>query len=178
MAAAICCFHWTCLIGTLQAADLTAKDLKALYLFNFAKFTKWGGTQKDKTAGPITIGILGTIQFNDRLALIDGKRFGKKSVLVKTFHSLDQARRECQILFIGDTPLGLSDILDTLRGSSILTVSEQKNFARRGGMVELYLEGNIQGKQRLVFDVNLSTLKEEDLSLNSRVLKLANKRIR
>lgn len=159
-------------------AELSSQQLKALYLFNFAKFTKWTAKQSKAADNKITIGFVGQIDFEDKLPLIDGKTFSKKSVAVKKFDTVQSAIETCQILFIGETAEGISDMIDAAQGTSILTVSESKNFARRGGMVEMYLHENIQGKQRLVFDVNLSSLKKEGLTLNSRVLKLANKRIR
>lgn len=161
-----------------RGAELSANQLKTLYLFNFAKFAKWKGAQRKAGEKAITIGILGSINFAKMLPLIDGKTFARKSVIVKQFNDLVTAKTECQILFIGDTGEGISEILASLEGTAILTVSEIKNFARRGGMVEMYLQQNIQGKQKLVFDVNLTAIRREDITLNSRVLKLANKRIR
>ncbi len=164
--------------ATAWGAELSSQQLKALYLFNFAKFTKWPKSKPKPSAPGIIIGIVGKIDFSEMIPLIDGKKVGQKSVTVKVFNTLDESLDQCHILFIGELEEGLSDVVEKLTGKAVLSVSEMKNFARRGGMVEMYLQENILGKQRLVFDINLSSLRKERLTMNSRVLKLANKRIR
>lgn len=163
-----------------QGADteFDENQMKALYLYNFAKHTKFSKHRNPANETQLIVGIYGEISFTSELALIDGKKVSRKSITVKKFPSLTEAKDQSQILFIGDVEEGFLEVLKQLQGSSILTVSDAKNFARRGGMIEMYLESNIRKKQRLMFDVNLSSLKDEKLSLNSRVLKLANKRIR
>ncbi len=62
----------------------------------------------------------------------------------------------------------MRDVLAALDKTSVLTVSDMPQFARRGGMVQFLLDGN-----RVRFEVNLVATQRAGLNLSSDLLKLA-----
>jgi hypothetical protein len=73
------------------------------------------------------------------------------------------------VLFIsGSEQDRMRQILDALRGSSILTVSEVKGFAQNGGMINFYIQ---QDKVR--FEINPDAAERGRLNLSSQLLRLA-----
>ena len=61
----------------------------------------------------------------------------------------------------------LTDIFDSLGSASILTVSETENFARRGGIINFYLEGN-----KVRFEINSDAAQRKGIKISSQLLKL------
>jgi hypothetical protein len=62
----------------------------------------------------------------------------------------------------------LREILSGLRGRSILTVGDSKNFAAQGGMIGLLVEN-----EGVRFEVNLGAANEAHLKISSKLLSLA-----
>ena len=56
----------------------------------------------------------------------------------------------------------------SLRGRSVLTVSDGQDFARRGGMI-----GLVRGENRITFEINLRTAREAGLDPGAPLLELA-----
>ena len=73
------------------------------------------------------------------------------------------------MLFISSSEDGeWKEILAALKTSSVLTVSDMREFARRGGIVQFILDGN-----KVRFQVNLAAAEPSGLKLSSELLKLA-----
>jgi hypothetical protein len=68
----------------------------------------------------------------------------------------------------GVTAQAAAQAVSTLAGAPILTISDVDQFARIGGMAQLYVEDG-----RLRFRVNLDTTKRSRLQLSSKLLSLA-----
>ena len=62
----------------------------------------------------------------------------------------------------------LSEILNSLRGTSALVVGESDGFAERGGGIQFFLEDN-----KLRFAVNVDAVQKARLSVSSKLLALA-----
>jgi hypothetical protein len=75
----------------------------------------------------------------------------------------------CQLVFISEKEdKRLPDLLNSLKGASVLLVGEGGDFAERGGGIQFYLEGN-----RVRFAVNVDALQRSRLSVSSKLLALA-----
>jgi hypothetical protein len=74
----------------------------------------------------------------------------------------------CRVVFFGDDDRTLRKDLAALEGSKVLTVGDQPEFLKRGGMIQFVLEGN-----RVRFQVNLTAAKKAGLNLSSELLKVA-----
>lgn len=75
------------------------------------------------------------------------------------------------ILFVPNNAKGkLKEILSLTKDSPTLVISEQKNGAQMGAIINLILENN-----KLIFQINKTEAKRKKITINSKVLKIARK---
>jgi len=169
------CAVW--LLGVLtpgsEASGQTSREyeIKAVLLFNLARFVEWPTNAFPSPQAPLVIGILGRDPFGPLLdEAVAGEVINGHPVLVQRYSSLAQVK-DCQILFIGVTESGRArDVISALKGRPILTVSEISGFTQQlGGMTRFYV--NEQNKIRL--RINLQAAKSEGLSISSKLLQVA-----
>jgi hypothetical protein len=143
-------------------------QVKAAFLYNFAKFVDWPAGAAGNT---IVIGVLGDDPFGAILDFtFEGKTVGGKEFEVRRFQRIDQLQ-VCQVLFVSDSEeQNLGRILAALRGVPVLTVSDSRNFVSAGGMIELLLED-----KKIRFDINLRGVKGSRLRISAQLLQLARK---
>ena len=153
---------------SVAAQSVTAPGLKAAYLLNFARFVDW---PSDKV--PIGASLVLCIVNDGAVATaLEETIVGR----VVNGHPLSVVRLGasatlpmCHVLYLAELDQKRSlDIIATLLGRLVLTVSDARGFARNGGMVELFVEG---GKLRIV--ANVDALQRADVRLSSRVLTIA-----
>lgn len=164
---------WLLLLSTLLGGQAASADstpeyqLKAAYLFNFAKFTEWPAASLPAGA-PVTICIAGRDPFGDALAGLESKMLQSRPVRVRRgVHAEDL--RGCQIVFITDNDeRRMQDLLRAAESASTLTLSDIDGFVEQGGMI-----GLITRENRILFDVNFDMTHRANVKLSSQVLKLA-----
>jgi hypothetical protein len=144
-------------------------QLKAAFLFNFAKFIDWPATSFATPQSPFTICILGTDPF--RRAMDDawrGKTVGDRAVAVERSKDLAYARR-CQIVFVSSSEKRrVREILGSLRGTNALVVGETDGFAEAGAAVQFTIEDD-----RVRFLINTDAAARAGLKVSSKLLSLA-----
>jgi hypothetical protein len=145
-------------------ADDSLDQFKAVYLFNFAKLTNW---PTSAPADVLTMCFIGASGVREQIAHdVAGKSIGTRRVAVR---ALDPAQRadDCNILYIDAAVASNARPASNMR-SYALTVSDAHDFVHRGGMVELFAQGN-----RLRFNINLDTARQAGLKISSSLLDLA-----
>jgi hypothetical protein len=156
----------------LMAADSPAASeaqVKAVFLFNFAKYVDWPPSALPGKATPITIGVIGTDSFGDDLQHdVEGKTINGHPFVIKHLAS-DSELSGCQILFISHSEASRTgEILDKVSSLPILTVGENEAFARNGGIINFVLKnGNVR------LSINLNAAKKAGLNISSRLLAVA-----
>jgi hypothetical protein len=147
----------------------TEYQIKAAFIYNFARFVDWPTQAFSDATSPMVIGVLGKNVFGDSLAqIIKGNTIGGHPLEVKEFDSATDAA-SCQLLFISASEKShFSKILAQLSGKSILTVSETDNFISEGGMINLKIVDN-----RVRFEINNEAAKKAGLTISSKLLSLA-----
>jgi hypothetical protein len=157
-----------------QEAQPSEYQLKAAFLFNFAKFVEWPVEAFSEPKAPLVIGVLGENPFGEHLErTVHGKTINGHLLMVKELRSPAEAR-DCHILFIGTyEKTRLPEVFESLRGASVLTVGETEHFTEAGGMINFVLEG---GKIR--FQVNDVAAKGARLKISSKLLSLAQRSAR
>ncbi|HMD47440.1 MAG TPA: YfiR family protein [Bryobacteraceae bacterium] len=157
------------LAGAAFAGDLPDSSdeyrVKALFLFNFAKFVEWPNALP---GDGISIGILGDDPFGDMLAqTIAGKTVNGHGFIVR--HVKPEQARQCQIVFVAASERKhVRAVLDAVAGSPVLTVGDMHGFAQAGGVIDFEI---IDSKVR--FEVNLEAAERARLKLSSKLLSLA-----
>jgi len=153
-----------------QNSTPTEYQIKAAFIYNFARFTDWPGRAFADANSPMVIGVLGQNVFGDDLALtINGKVIKGHPLQFKQFGSLDEATG-CQVLFISASEKShFSKIIGRLQDASILTVSEKTDdFISDGGMINLIIMSN-----KVRFQINNDAAKKAGLTISSKLLSLA-----
>src|SRR6185295_2729511 len=125
-----------------NAAEFPEYQLKAAFLFNFAKFVQWPEKAFASSNAPVVIGVLGDDPFGPLLKdTVEGKSVNGRKLQIKYFKRTDTITG-CHILFIGRSEKeGVATVLAGLAGKSILTVADFDGFAHRGGMMNLIVVG-------------------------------------
>lgn len=157
-------------IGFECGAQPTEYQIKAAFIFNFARFVEWPPKAFADTNSPMIIGVLGKNVFGDDLTqTISGKAINGHPLEFQIFKSVADATK-CHVLFINSSEkTHLSKILAQLQGSGILTVGdEMDNFLADGGMINLRI---VDDKVR--FEINNEAAKKADLIISSKLLRLA-----
>jgi hypothetical protein len=154
--------------GRSQAPSLEYQ-IKAVFLFNFTQFVQWPVSAFPENDSPFVIGILGEDPFKDYLdKTIQGEKIDGHPLVVERFEKVE-AIKTCHILFINVTDRKqLKYIFEKLRGMNILTVGDTSDFSKESGMIRFFTENN---KTRI--RVNLEMVKKADLTISSKLLRLA-----
>jgi hypothetical protein len=144
-------------------------EVKAAFLYNFLRFTEWPPDTLPAAGAPLVVCALGDDPFEGGLeTAFQGKVVQGHPVEVRRVRTGADGRA-CQAVFVSASERGrLRQILESLRGSPVLTVGEVEGFARAGGIVNFVVE---EGRVR--FEVNPDAAARARLRLSSRVLNLA-----
>lgn len=151
-------------------------EVKAAFLYNFSRFTEWPDSEKIKNCTTtIHITVLGQDPFEGALEKM-ARTLKEKDVSIEVRQVEEPADLELEghrhIVFIAAPLDTLEDmeegVLQKLSDCHALTVSDEKGFATRGGMIEFFRE---HGKIR--FAINTRAVEKAELKLHSQLLKLA-----
>jgi hypothetical protein len=159
------------LLGPLtRAADPapTEYEIKAAYLFNFAKFVEWPSGSL-RTNEPIRIGILGRGNFLDEIyKTINNKKIDTHPVRVETYDSLPAQLPH--ILFIASAPerRQLRRLLNESPDQPVLIVGQIESFCESGGAINLKRDG-----RKIRFEVNPKAAERRQLKMSSKLISVA-----
>lgn len=154
-----------------QESQPSPYELKAAFLFNFAKFVEWPPEALPQKNSPFVIGILGENPFGSDLEkVIRDKKVNDHPIEIKPFSSPAEATN-CHILFISSSEKErLAEIINNLRQTSVLTVGETDRFTEGGGMIKFINEG-----PKIRFQINDEAAKKAKLKISSKLLSLASR---
>ena len=152
-----------------QPPPITEYQIKAAFLYDFAKFVEWPPNSFPNASASLQICVLGQDPFGQELrAITQDKRVNGRRLEVQHVADARQAR-SCHILFVASSEKNqMKSILDSLRGSSVLTVGDTKGFTDRGGMINFVLDDN-----RVQFEVNCEAAQAAGLKISSKLLGVA-----
>jgi hypothetical protein len=138
-------------------------------LFNFAKFVDWPPDAFPSDKSPITLCVFRHDPFGSALdEIIQGKTINNRAILARRTNELPDLK-PCQLVFVDkEADKGLSDVLNSLKGTSALVVGESEGFAERGGGIQFFLEDN-----KLRFAINVDAIQRARLNVSSKLLALA-----
>lgn len=151
-------------------ASPTEYDVKAAFLFNFAKFVTWPPDAFAGPNAPLVIGVLGENPFGNELArLAADLRIQGRPLRVKEATNAVQLRG-CHVIFISDSERErLPQIVEALRQarSPTLTVGEADLFLRAGGMIRFMVE-----QHKVRFEIDPENAAAAGLVISSKLLSL------
>ncbi|HVB87619.1 MAG TPA: YfiR family protein [Candidatus Dormibacteraeota bacterium] len=144
-------------------------QLKAAFLFNFAKFVDWPPGSFAGPKSPFVICILGPDPFGQTIDdTLRGQTMDSRPVTVLRVQDPPQLRR-CQVAFVGATEAGhLPAIVQALRGANVLLVGETPGFAAAGGAIQFEMRD-----RHIRFSINPAAAERAGLRVSSKLLSLA-----
>jgi YfiR/HmsC-like len=156
------------LVAASAAAQSPEYQLKAAFIYNFAKFAEWPPEAFASEATPLSLCIQGQDSFGAALDAVARKSVQSRTISLRRGLK-DTELKDCHILYSneGDTQRA-RETLASLGHLAVLTIGDRSGFLDAGGMVELVTADN-----RVQFEVNLEALKRANLRLSAQVLKLA-----
>lgn len=149
----------------------TEGQLKAAYLFNFAKFITWPEDHSDGADAPIVIGVIGNSPIACELGQIKSKTVKNRPIVIHRYQTLPEvlADADCHMLYLCDTEAEeIRRILGQLGDAPVVTVSDASGFVEAGGQIQL-----VTKRHRLKFIINLDAIRERHIKIDSRLLSLA-----
>src|SRR5512136_1014861 len=146
----------------------TEYDVKAAYIYNFAKFVEWPpGTFHDQSED-LDVCVVGEDAFGHSLAAINGKNVGGRKIRVRRSVSL-QDLKGCEIVYIGASERErLERILKPLDDNPVLTIGDSKGFTQRGVMINFFIE-----RKKVLFEINPKAAERVSLRISSVLLRIA-----
>lgn len=154
----------------LQARVALERELKAVFLVNFARYVEWpaGSPQADQRR-PLRIAILGRDPFQraiDQAAA--GVMVGGRTIVVERIRDASRAAGYHVIFISGSEAARAAEYVPRLNRAGALTVSDSEAVARHGVAIALTNE-----QERVRFAVNLDAARLARLTIGSELLRLA-----
>jgi len=143
--------------------------LKAAFLYNFAKFTRWPAEAFANAWEPLGICVLGEDPFGPALETIAGKRIGTRRLAVRRVAAGEEIDG-CHMVFLGvGTALAANRVSDGLSIRPVLTVSDWDGpEAGASTMIRLHMVA-----EKIRFHVDAASAQGAGLSFSSRLLSLS-----
>jgi hypothetical protein len=173
---ALCVFFstvmWPGSSASLVAQSTNEYQLKAAFLFNFAKFIDWPDKSFAGPQSPFMVCVVGRDPFGSALdSQLLSKSVDNRTLQIARFPSVNNMLLEnrCQIAFISSSEKDhFRQVIDSFQGQNILLVGDADGFAASGGAIEFALEGD-----HVRFAINPEAADRAGLHVSSKLLALA-----
>lgn len=156
---------------TTERPDLVERQVKAAYLYKFGSYVEWPERAFASPDSPLRIGVIGADRLADELEkMIVGRTINGRPVSVRKLRREDSVAG-LNVLFVGNSHNArLADILATVKGLPVLTVTESDEALALGGMINFIVVG-----EKVRFEVAPKTAGLGHLSISARLLAAAYK---
>ena len=155
---------------------LSEYQVKAAFIYNFAKFIEWPPQAFPSTNSPVILGVVGDDPTSKDINAVAGRTVGTHRIQVEWFpvwraDLFAHAPPQCQILYLLPSErLQAPAIMETVRSQTVLTICDGvKDFAQVGATINLITTP--EGKIR--FEINIDAAKRAGLKIESPLLNLA-----
>jgi hypothetical protein len=144
-------------------------SVKAVFLFNLAKFVEWPNQAFTSANEPFVVCVLGQDPFAAVMKdAVRGRVIGNKKVEVRDISDIQSAGK-CHILFVSASEhKRFRAILAEIKGDGVLTVGESAEFVGSGGMINLTLKD-----ARFHMEIDPDAAERAKLRISSKLLSLA-----
>jgi hypothetical protein len=162
---------WLALLASppVAADDSLEYPVKAAFLSKFGGFVEWPAAAFGSPAAPLQLCVLGEDPFGaalDRVAT--AQQVAGRDVEVRRLKAV-RPDGGCHILYIAPSESArLAQVLDSLRGSSVLTVTDVRPPAATVGIINFVVKD-----QRVRFDIDDEAAAQNRLTISSKLLGLA-----
>ncbi|MDJ1504623.1 YfiR family protein [Xanthocytophaga agilis] len=139
----------------------------SIYIYNFIKEIQWPDTYNNNN---IVIGVLGNTEMEIELKkMATARTTSSRKITVKLFKNASEVEKTCHILYLAaEHSDGLSTVLQKVKGSSMLVITNKDGAAKFGSLINFVSEG---GKPR--FEMNLSAFEKSHLKYTQQLKTVA-----
>ncbi len=150
------------------AQSLDEQMVFSALALNIVRFTTWSTEAEAHMKESIGLCVLGNDVVQEAFASIEQKAVGDKTIKVINLSPLSNFEA-CHALYVSELEQTvLRQVLAKIKKRPLLTIGQSADFVQQGGMVGLE---NVDGKITLY--VNLYVVRESNLNISARLLKLA-----
>jgi hypothetical protein len=151
----------------VEAQTLNEYQVKAAFILNFARFIEWPGDGY-VDSGMLVVGIVGDDPFGGSLDQLSDNTVNGHRIVIRRLKMGDNLKA-CQILFVSSSERNrLGKILESVRGSSVLTIGELPQFNQAGGMIKFVIQDD-----KVRFEINTGAASQARLRISSKLLALS-----
>jgi len=143
--------------------------VKATYLYKFAPFVEWPAGAFEPS-DPLVICVVGSDPVAD---LVDEAVRGQAALghPIEVLHlSASSREARCHILYVALRGAAAARALELVRGTPVLTVTDDAHELRATGIVNFVVQDN-----RVRFEIDLHAAAENHLVISSKLLNLASR---
>ena len=157
----------TCMAAETPGQDLDEYQVKAAFLYNFARFVEWPAEAFRGPGEPFSICILGEDPFGRALdGMVAGKAVGGRPIAVLRISGANQIDG-CHILFVSSpASKRVLSILTTAKRIGVLTVGD-------AGTAENVIIGFVMESGKVRFEINTAAADRAVLHISAKLLSLA-----
>lgn len=156
-------------VFTARAQSASEYQVKAAFLYNFAKFVEWPASAFGDSKQSLDICVFGRDPFGRVLEdSLLGKTIGERRTAIRRAIQLP-GLAGCQVVFVAGSEGGRAiEAVNHFRRRPVLLVGESEGFAAAGGTIQFMME---EGKVRFV--INPDAADRANLKISSKLLALA-----
>ncbi len=161
-----------CGIGAFAGPAVSAQQaqVEAAFIYQFRNYITWPDEAEAAGSRDFVISVVGPESglFQELEQLAKTKKMKNRSIEVRLVENVSKLSKS-DIVIVGSSSLDLlQDVVRKVKGEHALIVSHAEDFAKKGAMINFFLEDD-----RLRFEINPSAIKKENLQVGSQLLNLA-----
>ena len=143
--------------------------MKATYLYKFAPFIDWPDAAAEFPAGSFRICVVGGNPLGNVLdRATHGQTIAGRPITIQRLPSVS-GNPGCSVMYVaGPDPQSIARILASVRGSPVLTVTDDQTDPMDSGIINFVLEAN-----RVRFAIDDGAAAANHLTISSKLLSLA-----
>jgi len=156
--------------GKASAADESVEyAVKAAFLHKFGSFVEWPATAFASPTSPFQLCVVGEDPFGAALdKAVSGQQIARRPVEVRRLKTV-KPDSGCHIAYLAASETQrLAQIIEALRGSSVLTVSDGRSPGVATGIINFVIKDD-----RVRFDIDDEAAAQNRLALSSKLLSVA-----
>ncbi|HZR65761.1 MAG TPA: TonB family protein [Terriglobales bacterium] len=162
------CVALTFLLIGAGPSDGSEYQVKAAYVYNFAKAAHWSA-QALAADSNLVIGVLGGDEEFVKVLrdTLSNKSINRHSIEIRHLRSPEEIKF-CHLVFFRSSERNARSIIANLNTKNVLLVGEDKQFLSDGGMINLDLENG-----KVSYEINSAALRESAISYEETLAKIS-----
>jgi hypothetical protein len=164
-----CAVTLACITPASPGESLLEQQVKAAFLYNFARFVNWPESAFENQHSPIVFGVLGEDAILPALEqMLAGNSINGRELRCKLLKSTGSVKG-FHLIFVRASEADLTaGLVQDLKGHPVLMVGEMEGFLQQGGIINFFTEQN-----KLRFEINMDAAERAQLKLSSKLLTVA-----